>query len=345
MNSLIKKGGNKMTINTKEALNFTVSLLKPAHQLAEKFCQYQSNIQKAEQVYLNTLAVYAVNYHLQCLGFETDWTHSDSWDSMMQTFLNVADLEVKNYGKLECRPVFPDAEVVYVPQEVWEGRIGYVAVQLDESLEEATLLGFAETVSTQELALSELRSLEELPEYLSQFKQSQPIEERVNLSQWLRDIFEAGWETIEATVAPPQAELAFNTRSQPPVRTSTPGVKRGKRLDLERLGGSEQVAVFRGKRLDLERLGGSKQVAVFVGLTPTPSPQLDITVEVYPVGGQRYLPRELQVMVLNEQGKAVLQAEAGNSEGLEFQFSGELGEIFNVKVTLGEVSITEKFLI
>ena len=315
-----------MTSNTKEALTFTVPLLKPAHQLADKFCQHQSNLQKAEQVYLNTLAVYAVNYHLQCLGFETDWTHSDSWDSMMQTFLNVADLEVKNYGKLECRPVLPDAEVIYVPQEVWEGRIGYVAVQLDESLEEATLLGFAETVSTQELALSELRSLEELPEYLSQFKQLQPIEERVNLSQWLRDIFEAGWETIEATVAPPQAELAFNTRSQPPVRTSTPGVKRGKRLDLE-------------------RLGGSKQVAVFVGLTPTVSPQLDITVEVYPVGGQRYLPRELQVMVLDEQGKAVLQAEAGNSEGLEFQFSGEEGEIFNVKVTLGEVSITEKFLI
>ena len=50
-------------------------------------------------------------------------------------------------------------------------------------------------------------------------------------------------------------------------------------------------------------------------------------------------------MVLDEQGKAVLQAEAENSEGLEFQFSGEEGEIFNVKVTLGEVSITEKFLI
>jgi hypothetical protein len=83
-----------------------------------------------------------------------------------------------------------------------------------------------------------------------------------------------------------------------------------------------------------------------VGLAPTVSLQLDITVEVYPIGGQRYLPRELQVMVLDEQGKAVLQAETGkNSEGLKFQFNGELEEIFSVKVTLGEVSITEKFLI
>ncbi len=320
-----------MVINTKEALNFTVSLLKPAHQLAEKFCQHQSNIQKAEQVYLNTLAVYAVNYHLQCLGFETDWTQSDSWDSIMQTFLDVADLEVKNYGKLECRPVLPDAEVVYVPQEVWEGRIGYVAVQLDESLKEATLLGFAETVSTQELALSELRSLEELPDYLSQFKQPQAVRERVNLSQWLHSIFEVDWETIEAIFAPPQAELAFNTRSQSPVRTSPPSIPTN--------------GVKRGKRLDLEWLGRREQVAVFVGLTPRLSSQLDISVEVCPIGARPYLPRELQIMVLDEQGKSVLQAEAGNSESIEFQFSGEPGESFSVKVTLGNLSITQEFLI
>jgi hypothetical protein len=268
---------------------------------------------------------------MQCLGFETDWTQSDSWDSIMQTFLDVADLEVKNYGKLECRPVLPDAEVIYVPQEVWEGRIGYVAVQLDESLKEATLLGFAETVSTQELALSELRSLEELPDYLSQFKQPQAVRERVNLSQWLHSIFEVDWETIEAIFAPPQAELAFNTRSQSPVRTSPPSIPTN--------------GVKRGKRLDLEWLGRREQVAVFVGLTPRLSSQLDISVEVCPIGARPYLPRELQIMVLDEQGKSVLQAEAGNSESIEFQFSGEPGESFSVKVTLGNLSITQEFLI
>jgi hypothetical protein len=50
-------------------------------------------------------------------------------------------------------------------------------------------------------------------------------------------------------------------------------------------------------------------------------------------------------MVLDERGTAVLQAEAGNSESIEFHFSGELGESFSVKVALGEVSITEEFLI
>lgn len=320
-----------MKIQAKKPLTFTVLLARPAHELAEKFCQNQSNLQKAEQVYLNTLAVYAVNYHLQCLGFETDWERSDSWDAIAQTFLDFADLLVKNYGKLECRPVQPDTEVVYVPEEVWEERIGYIAVQLDESLQEATLLGFAETVSTQELALSELRSLDELPEYLSQFQSLQPIKESVNLNQWLHNMFEAGWETVEAIFAPSQAELAFNIRSMSLVKAITPEIPIN--------------GIKRGKRFNLKGQGESQQVAVVVGLTPTSLSGRDITVEVYPLDSQPYLPAQLQVMVLDEQGKSVLQAEAGSSESIEFQFSGEPGEGFSVKLALGDFSITEKFFI
>jgi len=170
-----------------------------------------------------------------------------------------------------------------------------------------------------------------LPEYLSQFKQAQAVKEQVNLSQWLHNIFEVGWETVEAIFAPPQTELAFNTRGSSPVKVTTPEIPVN--------------GVKRGKRLDLERLGGSEQVAVFVGLTPTLSAQSDISVEVCPIGGQPYLPSDLQLMVLDEQGKSVLQAEAGNSESIEFQFSCEAGESFAVKVALGDFSITEKFLI
>lgn len=320
-----------MKIQTKESSTFTVLLVRPAHELAEKFAQNQSNLQKAEQVYLNTLAVYAVNYYLQCWGFETDWETSDSWDAIAQTFLDVADLLVKNYGKLECRPVKPDTEVVYIPEEVWEERIGYLAVQLDESLQEATLLGFTAIVSTYEVALSELRSLDELPEYLSQFQSVQPTKEPVNLSQWLHNMFEVSWETVEAIFASPQAELAFNIRSMSLVKASTPEIPIN--------------GIKRGKRFDLKRQGKSQQVAVVVGLTPTSLPVRDITVEVCPIGSQPYLPAQLQVMILDEQGKSVLQAEAGSSESIEFQFSGEPGEGFSVKLALGDFSITETFFI
>jgi hypothetical protein len=178
-----------------EAWTFTVPLALEAHAQAEQFRRSQPNPHKAKQVYLNTLAVYAVNTYLQCRGFETDLDKSASYDPVMQMLMDTADLVVKNRGKLECRPVLPDAEVVCVPAEVWEERIGYVAVQLHESLREATLLGFVKKVARSELPLSQLRSLEELPRYLNK------INPLVNLSQWFENVFDASWQAVEAIVS------------------------------------------------------------------------------------------------------------------------------------------------
>src|SRR5919199_1104782 len=197
----------------KETWTFTVSLGLEAHSRAEQFQRYQPVPDKAKQVYLNTLAVYAVNIYLQCREFETDLEKSASNDPVMQMLMDTADLVVKNRGNLECRPVSPDAEVVCVPEEVWEERIGYVAVQLSESLREATLLGFVEKVSRSELPLSQLRSLQELPGYLNKIK---PL---VNLSQWFENLFEVGWQSLETLLAEEPAELGLSFRSAPVAET------------------------------------------------------------------------------------------------------------------------------
>lgn len=314
--------------HTIEHSSFTVSLALEAHSKAKQFRGYASNPRKAKQIYLNTLAVYAVNFYLQCLGFETELEKSDSSNPVMQTLMNVADLQVKNLGKLECRPVLPDSEACYVPPEVWEERIGYVAVQLDESLREATLLGFVEKVTTQEIPISLLKSLEDLREHIRQLKQQQD-KERIHLSHWLQNVFDAGWETVEALFNPPQAELAFRFRSAYLTTTITPensesGVKRGKLISLER---------------------ADEQVALFVGLRPTTQSEIKISVDVYPIGGQTYLPEDLQLMVLDEKGETVMQAQARSTKNIQLKFSGESGERFGVKVALGDVSITEPFLI
>lgn len=311
-----------------EHSSFTVSLALEAHSKAKQFRGYASNPQKAKQIYLNTLAVYAVNFYLQCLGFETELEKSDSSNPVMQTLMNVADLQVKKLGKLECRPVLPDSEVCDVPPEVWEERIGYVAVQLDESLREATLLGFVETVKTQEIPLSQIKSLEDLRGHIRQLKRLQD-KEQIHLSQWLHNVFDAGWETVEALFNPPQAELDFRFRGAHRKTTTTPknpefGIKRGKLLGLERAG---------------------EQVALFVGLEPTAESEMKISVEVYPIGGQTYLPEALQLMVLDEKGEVVMQAQARSTKNIQLKFSGESGEGFGVKVALGDVSIAEPFLI
>lgn len=316
-----------------QPLNFTVPLGEEAHQLAQQFRRHQGSPQKAKQVYLNTLAVYAVKFYLQCMEIETNWEASDSYNPVRQTLMNVADLEIPNVGTLECRPVLPSSPTVEIPSEVWEDRMGYVAVQLDQSLREATILGFVDKVATEEVSLNQLHSLEGLLKKLSQSQSVQPVnspvKEQVNLGQWLHNIIDTGWETMEALFAPPQTGLAFNFRKSSQAKTRTPesaseGVKRGKRIDLER---------------------GGEQVVLVVELIPTAASEFDISVKLYPTEGKTELLPGLQLIVLDETGKAVMQTEAARSKTIEFQFTGESGEHFGVKVAMDEFSITEEFLI
>ena len=158
-------------MQTKTPPTFTVPLGRRAHKLAEQFF-VQHTKQKARQVYLNTLAVHAVEFYLKCMSIETDWETSDSYEPVMQTLLDTADLEVKDCGKLECRPLLAGAEVFQVPMEVWSDRIGYVAVEISDSMNTATLLGFVESVSEQEVPISQLRSLKELRMHLYQLRES-----------------------------------------------------------------------------------------------------------------------------------------------------------------------------
>ncbi len=298
---------------TIESSTFKVLLLPEAHSRAELFRRHQSNPQKAKQVYLNTLAVYAVKSYLQHLKFETDWSASDSWNPVMQTLMDVADLEVKARGFLECRPVLSDSPLCYVPPEVWSERIGYVVVQLNESLSEATLLGFVEKVTKKELSLSQLRSLEDLPRYLNQ------IEPAVNLSQWFKNVFETGWQTLEALLGTNSPELAF-------------------RYHLRK------KSVQRAKLIELERQGES--VAMIVALTPKSEPEMVIVVEVQPQKGQTYLPLNMALMVLDEEGETVMEAQTRDqNKNIQLQFNGEPGDRFSIKVILGDVSVKEDFVI
>lgn len=297
-----------------EPWTITIGLGLEAHSQAEQFQRYHGDPLKAKQVYLNTLAVYAVNVYLQCREFDTDLEKSASWDPVMQILMDVADLEVKNRGKLECRPVLADAEAVCVPAEVWAERIGYVAVQLSESLREATLLGFVEKVARTELPLNQLRSLQELPGYLNKIR---PL---VNLSQWFEDIFEAGWQAVETLLSSEPTELAFSFR------------------------GALEVDVRRCKLIELGMPGQS--VAMIVSLTEESEQEIHISVEVQPRKGHTYLPSNLQLIVLDEDGETVIDAHArSDNQNILLEFGGEPGDRFSVKVALGDFSVTEYFVV
>lgn len=296
-----------------EPITFTVPLSFEAHEIAQQ-CSQQSSQKKFKQVYLNTLAVYAVDFYLGCMGFETDWPASDSRNPLMLKLMDVADLDVKQIGKIECRPVLPDADACQIPYDAWGDRIGYVAVQLDQSLKQATLLGFTRTVAKQ-VPLSALNSLEDLLVYMNRIKQLKPI----NLMNWFDEIFDAGWQVID--------ELLTSQQLQPRSFRS-----------------NNALPIDRGQKIDLGMQLGEHSVALVVTLPPEPDSEVDIQVQVYPMGNQTYLPPGLKLMLMDESEEVLFKAESRESDNfLNFEFSSDLRELFSITVALGEVNVKQSF--
>ena len=324
-----------MTFTHKDSHTISIPLTSQAHIEAEAAYAKQIPSQR-QQTYLNVLAVHAVKQYLQWLAIPVEWNNCDSRDPTMRRFLDVADLEVKGCGRLECRPVLPDGKTLTIPSEAQSDRIGYVAVQFDEELATASLLGFAQTVAQNPLPLSALKPMEALLEIVGKAPAVlTPVEdvpeellnwrEPVSLNEWfnqtVNELVTKGWQTLEAIenfLAPEtRMELAFRVR----------GV----------------VDPKRGKLLGLEK--GDEQVALVVGLQKADPPETEISVEVYPTGSHIYLPRDLELIVLDEMGEAVIQAQARSNKKIQMEFSGEAGEEFSIRLALGEFSVTEAFRI
>ena len=325
-----------MTFIHKHTEPICISLTSEAYAAAE--VAYEKQVpSRRQQTYLNVLAIHAVQQYLQWLAIPTDWGECDSNDPTLRRFLDVADLEVKGCGRLECRPVLPGVETLNIPSEVQSDRIGYIAVQFDEALETATLLGFTKIAHPAPLPLAALNPVEMLLDVVGTAPAAlSPVEalpeallnwqEPIQLGDWFNNQFNhlvaKGWqalEKVEAFIAPEsRLELAFSVR-----------------------GAATAVPVKRGKLVDFEK--GTNQVALVVGLQESNAPETEILVEVYPTGEQVYLPQDLELMVLDDMGIAVMQAQARSNKKIQMEFSGESGEEFSIKLVLGDFSVTEAF--
>lgn len=164
-------------MNTVDNHNLTLSLTKENHAVARQFAGEQDTVEKGEKVYLNTLAVCAVENFVQWLNLETDLTAGDSWNSVIRLFNDVADLVIPNLGKLECLPVLPGETVITLPPEVTEDRICYIAVQFQEQLNEVQLLGFMPALDPEEplsqIEIANLQPIENLVDYLDRLESAQ----------------------------------------------------------------------------------------------------------------------------------------------------------------------------
>ncbi|MCC5616212.1 DUF1822 family protein [Nostoc sp. CHAB 5836] len=322
-----------MNNSTHQLDNFalTLPISQKARITAQQFASQQPNYEKAEQVRLNTLAVWVVNDYLEMMDIPTDLQASDSWNPVMRICGNVADLEVPSIGRLECRPVRLHQQVCSIPPETWEERVGYLVVQFDESLQEARLLGFIPSVATEILPLAQLQPLEAFIDHLWQLRQS-PVNSLVNLSQWFAGIFETGWQTIESLWNVPEVRLNYAFRS-----TET--------LELNALNQAEPITK-RAKLIDLGIQILNQPVMLIVEISPQKDQQTSIHLQLHATGNQIYLPPGVHLTVLDSSGAVFLDAESRKLDNyIQLRFRGEATEQFSVRITLDNTSITEHFRI
>ncbi|MEH2312252.1 MAG: DUF1822 family protein [Nostoc sp.] len=309
----------------------TLPISQSASITAQQFANQQPNPEKAEQVRLNTLAVWVVNDYLEMMDIPTDLQASDSWNCVMRLCGNIADLEVPSVGRLECRPVQEHQQICSIPPETWEERVGYLVVQFDESLQEARLLGFMPSVATETLPLEQLQPLEAFIDHLSQLRQS-PVSSLVNLNQWFAGIFEAGWQTIESLWNLPELRPAYAFRS---IET----------LELNTLNEPESITK-RAKLIDLGIQILNQPVMLIVEISIEEDQQTSVRLQLHATGNQIYLPPGVNLTVLDSSGAVFLNAQSRKLDNyIQLQFRGEPTEQFSVKVAINDISITEYFRI
>lgn len=349
---------------------------------AYQFAAQQPTQPRSEQVYRNTLAVFVTQRYLQLLGIDTDLERSQSWNPLNRLLENIADLYIPGLqGCLECRPVRQGDRKCTVPEEVWEDRLGYVMVQIDEPYQEGQILGFVESVSVLELPLGYLQPLNEL---IKRFLEQSP-QSSIQLRQWLKRMFEPDWQSEdllnmmrESTFQLYETQPKRGEVNSDPIQQRVEQLYRRQSSEQERpmpvnLSSQEALVnliqttqddeirwqsaellweidphhpncpVISAKDLGFYLIGHS--VALMVGMLPKSDGRMLLLLRVYPLR-QSHLPSGLKLIGLDETGQPFFEVESRSRDDyMQFKFTADEGDHFRVRVVLHNASFTENFVV
>lgn len=107
-----------------------------------------------------------------------------------------------------------------------------------------------------------------------------------------------------------------------------------------------QAGIEMAKAIDLVSETESFTVALLVAFRPKNENKVSVRVRIEAIDEENDLPQNLQVTVFERSGNAFREAQPTNPNFLALRgFSGTAGEEFTVRLSLGEISITENFVI
>ena len=286
-----------------------VPILSKNIDLAKKLARSQLSSEKAKLVYLNILAVCAVQNYFRIIGIPTNLQDSN-FNPLIAAMDDFSALEVIDKGLLECRGVEPNALNCYVSEEVRGDRIGYVVVQIDLESDRANLVGFAANAETGGLNLVELLPIIDLPAHIDKFRRV------INLGRWLKNnIFEGDWLSRESFFTPP-TQLAY--------RSYSTLIQRCKLIELKQSNCELILSISLEKKGDF----------IF-----------DITIEIEPLS-RNYLPPNLKMIVLDSEESSVMEAVSKyENKRIKFKFKGEEKDRFSFKLLDGDFCFQENFVL
>jgi Protein of unknown function (DUF1822) len=298
-----------------DTLTFDVALTESAHQAVKKARSQADSLDRNDPHYLQLLAAYAVDFYCRCMGI-----HTNFFDRLNS---HPAELELNRKAKVGCLPIPADATAVQVSPKVDRTYLGYLAVQFDQFLTKATLIGFVRHPQKSALTLSQLSSLEAFLTDLA------PVE----FSAWFKQIYEKGWKTCEGALMP-SSGLKLSFRS-------------GKSDELTVAETKQEFPKVTGI-LPIELSSQEIDCCVDLKIAIAQKSEDKTRIEIQVAAREEdFLPEGLQLVVIDESGQTFLEASADSqSRLLELKpFSGKSQEQFTLKAILGDASFTETFVV
>lgn len=312
-----------------------VPLGQTAHDRALQFSKQQSSTAQGKQVYLQTLAVYAVQNWLSWMHIETDWTNSMSAQASLLGLLNLADLWLPHRGRLICQGVLPGVSTAEIPA-VGPETVGCAVVQFSAALDQAEILGFtrqAQADQSFELPLDDLQPLEELLAHLMA-SEPQPTVAKVNLQGWLEGAIEQGWQSLETLLGSAQNDGFLAYRSS---RQQTRTIQKVKRIQGPAALAEQAVLLLVAISQEERSSGADAPMEVTT----------QVQVRLHPEVEQAYLPPGIQLALLGPDQRCLQQVCARIQDNfIQLPlFRCAPGEEFGLQVVFGEVCVNETFVV
>jgi Protein of unknown function (DUF1822) len=285
--------------------------------------EYLLNSRHERQVQHDLLALYAADWYLQCLQFDTKHENSEDW--WIQYLSKSTPLEVAGIGKIECIGVTENSSIVTLSKDLDVDRVAYLFVKLNKSLTSAEILGFTPKYS-ETVRLDRLQSTDELIDYLCDLESPANVLSLVKLREWLEGIFNSVWQDIEG--------LSLS----PACRSLTPAY-RSRELLLS------VKSIDRGRKIQLGSTPESPSVILTVGIQPIDNLNSNIYLQIYPEHPNLELPIGVKFSAIGDDGVEIgcIQTKPGDISGEIVLEGGREGERFSIQIELNGLKKIESF--